>query len=555
MSNCSGDSGAQLSVNSSNESSKLGVLKEQDSPDFPPYDEQIYGRSVSIKPEPKTDQPPGHPHQGELPVDNSIQPRFATVRKSFTLPHNMASASVASTPTVLSPRKRKDLSQFLGLNDEGPGSPSKDVVQSVAMQNLPSENSNEKIEKFLGINQNGPMLPPQVQQPKRPRPKSLHGLDRSQSIDQERPRVSPCGTQAPLSKTLARLQKIKESSAAIGAKSAPTTPDAPFDMTSSPSKRALKLFGLGKHQQGLLLKTQSSLSTSTPLDLEAKPEEMASNIITEASDLKRDRSWQSNEGLSTSGSGGLPTPMDPMSPAIKRIMPTHGLVLRVASQDEYASANSNSASNSPFHASLGRGISANKAYNTSSLQRGGLGTITKTRGATHPRKLPRSATLDDLEPYYEPVMWVQRGHPCHPCCCASPYGQYRMPTHHAPSMEQHCSLPRYPHHASMPRRPLPPVRYHQDYESLSVASPEPVYLSMNRRSKVVVIPINGGGGSVAATPTTPSKVVPVGSLRESSVDPEYVALNGSKVLSMGNKTCISVNESNMVSTKAIVHQE
>ena len=545
MSNCSGDSGAQLSVNSSNESSKLGVLKEQDSPDFPPYDEQIYGRSVSIKPEPKTDQPLGN--QGEM-VDNSIQPRFATVRKSFTLPHNMAS-SVASTPTVLSPRKRKDLSQFLGLNDEGPGSPSKDVVQSVAMQNLPSENSNEKIEKFLGINQNGPMSAPQVQQPKRPRPKSLHGLDRSQSIDQERPRVSPCGAQAPLSKTLARLQKIKESSAA-GAKSAPTTPDAPFDTTSSPSKRALKLFGLGKQQQGLLLKTQSSLSTSTPLDLEAKPEDGVASVVPEASNMKRDRSWQSNEGLSTSGSGGLPTPMDPMSPAIKRIMPTHGLVLRVASQDEYASTNSNSASNSPFHASLGRGMSANKAYNTSSLQRGGLGTITKTRGAHYPRKLPRSATLDDLEPYYEPVMWVQR---CHPCCCGSQYGQYRMPPHHTPSMEQHCSLPRYPHHASMPRRPLPPVRYH-DYEPHS-ASPEPVYLSMNRRSKVVVIPINGGGGSVAATPTTPSKVVPVGSLRESSVDPEYVALNGSKVLSMGNKTCISVNESNMVSTKAIVHQE
>ena len=519
MSNCSGDSGAQLSVNSNDSSKVLGVLKEQESPDFPPFDQDIYGRSVAIKSEnaPKTDQ-------NNSEIENPAQPRFATVRKSFTLPHNMASASVASTPTVLSPRKRKDLSQFLGLNDEGPGSPSKDVVQTVAMQNLPAENSNEKIEKFLGINQ----------QPKRPRPKSLHGLDRSQSIDHERPQMSPNSQQnAPLSKTLARLQKIKENSA----KSAPTTPDAPFD--TSPSKRALKLFGLGKNG---LLKTQSSLSTSTPLDLEAKPE----------TELKRDRSWQSNEGLTTSGSGGLPTPMEPMSPAIKRIMPTHGLVLRVASQDDHN--NSASASNSPFHASLGRGTS--RPYNTSSLQRGGLGTISKTRGSHYPRKLPRSATLDDLEPYYEPVMWVQR---CHPCCCNS---QYRMPhtpthpTHPAHTME-HGSLPRYPHHASsMPRRPLPPVRYATPTPPPTVPNgvmeqPEPVYLSMNRR-KVVVIPINGG---VSTSSNTPTKVVPIGNLRESSVDPEYVPLDGSKVLSMGNKTCISVNESNVVSTKAIVHHQ
>ena len=51
MSNCSGDSGAQLSLNStdSNGSKTLEVLKEQDSPDFPsPFDQEIYGRSLSI---------------------------------------------------------------------------------------------------------------------------------------------------------------------------------------------------------------------------------------------------------------------------------------------------------------------------------------------------------------------------------------------------------------------------------------------------------------------------------------------------------------------------
>ena len=621
MSNCSGDSGAQLSVNSNDSSKVLGVLKEQESPDFPPFDQEIYGRSVSIKSDTKPSNNISESTSTMAGIqqeeNNPMQPRFATVRKSFTMSHVMeraasaaGSASMASTPTVLSPRKRKDLSQFLGLNDEGPGSPSKDVVQTVAMQNLPAENSNEKIEKFLGINQGGgspaaaTAAPHDQQQSKRPRPKSLHGLDRSQSIDhQDRPKIIspnlPYG-QAPLSKTLARLQKIKDS-----AKSAPTTPNVTTSTESSPSKKALKLFGLGTSNsnkiQGGLLKTQSSLSTSTPMDLESKSNKNHPEITLTptTSEMKRDRSWQSNEGLTTSGSGGVPTPMEPMSPAIKRIMPHHGLVLRVASSsstDDHYNNSTNSASNSPFHASLGRGGITNRPlpsaatsgcatttpYNTSSLQRGGLGTITKSRGGPpqqyHPRKLPRSATLDDLEPYYEPVMWVQR---CHPCCCNQYNPAARIP--HTPTME-HGSLPRYPghHHGSMPRRPLPPVRQYepqqqqQHHPATAAAPPEPMYLSMNRR-KVVVIPINGGGSTTSGGPgssgtptTTPSKVVPIGNLRESSVDLDNYHNNagstggtnnvvpldaGSKVLSMGNKTCISVNESNMVSTKAIVHHQ
>ena len=49
MSNCSGDSGAQLSLNSNDSKGVLEVLKEQESPDFPsPFDQEIYGQSVSI---------------------------------------------------------------------------------------------------------------------------------------------------------------------------------------------------------------------------------------------------------------------------------------------------------------------------------------------------------------------------------------------------------------------------------------------------------------------------------------------------------------------------
>ena len=108
------------------------------------------------------------------------------------------------------------------------------------MQNLPHENCNEKIEKYLGINQQ------QQQQPRRARPKSLHGisLERSLSVEQQRPKAvqSP---QAPLSKTLARLQKIKESAASI--KSAPTTPDnfqpsPASESNTSPRKKHLARF-------------------------------------------------------------------------------------------------------------------------------------------------------------------------------------------------------------------------------------------------------------------------------------------------------------------------
>ena len=615
MSNCSGDSGAQLSLNS-NDSKGVGleVLKEQDSPDFPsPFDQEIYGQSVSIGNAKTMNNNPG---QAIVPgTPSSIEPRFATVRKSYTLPHginNQTSSSVVSTPTVLSPRKRKDLSNFLGLTDEGPGSPTKAVTQAVAMQNLPQENCNEKIEKYLGINQQ------QQQQPRRPRPKSLHGisLERSLSVEQDRRPKAVQSPQAPLSKTLARLQKIKESAASI--KSAPTTPEAfqlntPADTNTSPRKKHLARF-LGyanghsstpkAEKPPALLQAQSNLSKSmdfvqskTPTDQDLEPE--------------IERNWQSNEGLA-SGSpgtpGGLPTPMEPMSPAIKKILPSNGLLLRVSNQHRSSSdERHHSASNSPFHvSSLGRGKGGNNLqqhqhYHTSSLQRGGLGTITKSRIYQPPnqppppkRMMPRSATLDDLEPppnnsYYEPVMWVQRPAVaagvggrggCHPCCCSQQ--QYRFPQScHAGSASLNGSLPRYPPvHQNQEiydyRRSQPAAPMMREFRSNSVASNYPindhnttanynnsdqhVYLSMTRTKRVVVIPINNGPNSL--DPNNSNNHVVQIPCRESlgeSATSEYASIfNGgvdpnSKVVSMGNKTCISVNESSLVSTKAIVH--
>ena len=83
---------------------------------------------------------------------------------------------------------------------------------------------------------------------------------------------------------------------------------------------------------------------------------------------------------------------------------------------------------------------------------------------------------------------------------------------------------------------------------------------MTRTKRVVVIPINNGPNSKDSN-NSKNHVVQI-PLYESGGDSasEYASIvNGgpdpnSKVVSMGNKTCISVNESSLVSTKAIVHQ-
>ena len=144
----------------------------------------------------------------------------------------------------------------------------------------------------------------------------------------------------------------------------------------------------------------------------------------------------------------------------------------------------------------------------------------------------------------------------HSCCCS----QTRFFNPGTTSLNG--SLPRYPtHHMGhndvydYPVRP--PQSILRDFRSHSVASTmEPdkqVYLSMTRTKRVVVIPINGGQNP---SDPTGSNVVQI-PLRETPVDSEYVCMGdpNSKVVSMGNKTCISVNESSLVSTQAIVHQQ
>ena len=157
-----------MSENSSKESRPLEVLKEQASPDYPPFDNELYGETISIvesssgstasgqqsqQPQQQIQQQQSQQQQQQqqqLKDQNKsnddksgddyyyVPLRFATVRKSFTLPHNI-SGSAATTPTVphatagtLQSQKTKDLAKFLGLIDDGPGVPSPEVAQAEA---------------------------------------------------------------------------------------------------------------------------------------------------------------------------------------------------------------------------------------------------------------------------------------------------------------------------------------------------------------------------------------------------------------------------------------
>ena len=306
-SNCSGDSGTQLSVNSEystvgkEKGALLAVLKEQDSPSYPPFDNEIYGTSIAVKAPSQTSQNLEdttysriEDHTGEDLADEGsppppppppLPPRFATVRKSFTLPHNMSMASAEVNA------KRKDLSNYFGLQDQGPGTPSREVAQMVALQNLPPTSpdfppppapselispSKKNLGKFFGIQQQQQQQQhPQPQPPssfhslpkpnqngdntKRTRPKSLGfniiQMERSASIQHQEEVYANPTTRSKLSniralnKTLSRLATLQltDGSNHLYAQSAPTTPEYPqqlqaVDSETSPRRKNLSKF-------------------------------------------------------------------------------------------------------------------------------------------------------------------------------------------------------------------------------------------------------------------------------------------------------------------------
>ena len=458
-----------MSDSSSKENRPLEVLKEQASPDYPPFDNELYGETISIvesssgsttsgqasqqqqqqqQQQQNQTQSKNNLHQDDKSDDYYYVPlRFATVRKSFTLPHNM-SGSAATTPTVphagtLQSQKTKDLSKFLGLIDNGPGSPSREVAQAVAMQQLPTHlrsptNEGKKnVEKFLGINET--IEPrPLPNEPKRARPKSLgivagRSLDRRVSQDEGTKKINGGESNpATLNRTLARLQRYYSTDS----RSVPTTPDPNyqcFQTNSSPRKKNLsKFLGLGNEKQQQPLPetpnqigsslVKNSLSSSTPMVLESCENEDIYHSVSESR-------WQSNDGLLTPGSIGGMSPFcrspeasprhheksakmtadkgvmtsdldDPVGPYFNMFNPWS-----CPCQRPTGYYGTTSATSSPFHTGprgggvSGRGRAASVGRSQMSpLQRGGLGTISRARGVQMMKKLPRSMTLDDLDP-------------------------------------------------------------------------------------------------------------------------------------------------------------
>ena len=79
----SGDSGAPLSENSSKESRPLEVLKEQASPDYPPFDNELYGETISIVESSSGSTASGQ--QSQQPQQNFQQAQARRYRKTAKL--------------------------------------------------------------------------------------------------------------------------------------------------------------------------------------------------------------------------------------------------------------------------------------------------------------------------------------------------------------------------------------------------------------------------------------------------------------------------------------
>ena len=308
-SNCSSsvDSGTHVSVGSDCSSSKLEVLREQR--------EAIYGGGMK-KIDDTEDEEDDDPTYSRITtreaetvemmslssVPPPLPPRFATVRKSFTLPHNMNNCANEAIYAVVPRRQQRSKEAANNTNNEG-----LECDQEPA-SNL-SAQKNEDI--------------------RRSRPKSL-GFTMVQSMEvQAHKNVNIAKDPRVLNKALFRLSLDNSSY-----RSAPTTPDLTNNQllkNGSPRKKTLARF-LGNDGKaspsypslpppppnGILKK--SSLSNSTPMDLESFQDDQSNDRDLEEShdeeedvyqDVCRRKSrWQSNDGLATPGSlgGGCCTP-------------------------------------------------------------------------------------------------------------------------------------------------------------------------------------------------------------------------------------------------------
>ena len=332
-SNCSGDSGTQLSIGSSDYSNRENVLQPLQEKDSPDYDkklqyqqdqidiptamncslpeclqenpriyccksntsgnegliyEQIYNRSQN-QPERRDSASTrnGSPQRSDPETPPPLPPRYATIRKSYTLPINMAGSIENRT---------KDNGNILKETD---GS------------------RQGSLSKRSSITHHSMVVPENVI---RPRPSSL-SVDKRQflrSVSQE----NPANRKLNMS-TFASQKPEKEINCVPVPFSMPTTPNEAYSSigkvdcpvlgsTETPSKRSRSLqrgeertLSLNSNQTVLLRKW--GLSNSTPHDLDSSVSYYRGRFNT----------WKSNDGLTTpisfDGCSPYQTPLD--SPA------------------------------------------------------------------------------------------------------------------------------------------------------------------------------------------------------------------------------------------------
>ncbi|CAB4058165.1 unnamed protein product [Lepeophtheirus salmonis] len=335
-SNCSGDSGTQCSMSSDSSNSKPGnleVLKEQVSPIYPPFDQNIYGQSIAIKNIPPSSPPP-------------LPPRFATVRKSFTLPHNINAISESIN----------------NHHHHSSGTESNKVNESIYTTNNTYEN--------LELN-----TPRQRKQNGVPRPQSLI-FNGNASMGRLKNIPDNNNKQQPLNRTLARLS---------GLDSAPSTPE--YIQQESP--RLARFLGL----------TPNSLSSSTPMDLESRMSSCESLSQTKIGRMMKHPRWQSNDGLMTPGSLQCTpngSPCRAITPTPMRLLKNPLTVAGLAGPNHLLinSSQGPSQPNGPSSTSSMFSLSSPSHHRLITPQ------YRTPHHHTGPRFMPRSATLDNLEAPY-----------------------------------------------------------------------------------------------------------------------------------------------------------
>merc|ERR1719270_1034433 len=279
-SNCSGDSGTQVSLGSAGEycspGGQLQTLQETDSCNYVTVPVRVVANN-SVKNKEVLHASTGVDQDTPPP----LPPRYATIRKSYTLPHNMAASAAGDGRIYDNPQNlRRDTTATTNC-PPGQGS-------------LPKKTSNQTNVHIPGHGSIKHMI--------RPRPSSLsvekrqflRSASQDNSIrDRERPPSS-----------------MSTFSTAGGQPSQPSTPAGDQPVTSTPSKRSRSLQrgrGQGGQDQGVMRHSRSvssddgsrngirhagQLSHSTPQDLDT-------GLATGYRTVSRGKTWRSNDGLIT----------------------------------------------------------------------------------------------------------------------------------------------------------------------------------------------------------------------------------------------------------------